>query len=748
MAETASGAPPWAPPLFAFIACVVSGVTSFGDGVFFLLAWALSSAAGLIRNDADTYPMAVLYVTLLPLSSLPSLLWSARKELRPAVGYAFLMSISSSALIPLGSKLLLTGDLATLKAVLGAFFLIFSVFSLWAAAYGKGVAATAAAKKAGQHRPLCFAVPSCCRKRNGVPSQKLVTVKSPLAVLDAAEGQSTSAPKGAVEGDDGMDASSPPTSDAASLKDGSGSADSKLQIVIAAPLASAVSASPDAGNVVPVIAAADATGDKIVTVVSPLRALGRPLSGVHRNSSRDSTTRPSFAARLSAVAAGRPASVSLAHPSTGGSARSLFFGSGGSSRSLLSAQAGGGVGASSRSLASARSSLISSSRSLLSAAAGASSRTLIAIAEATAAPARHLDGVDLSEDRTDAAAASGGGDDGATGIADGPDDDHGGGRAASTTKSAADAGAAAASSAVAAKVEVPANGAASPGFEASVSLVAAARGGREGEEAADTGSASGSCCCGVSCCGASCCSTCATPAARSTCLKRWFPVASDKCSPRATAITMFVTGFASGLLSGLVGSGGPPQLVAFTQLRLRKDFIRGIKVLATTVSNLIRLGLFIAWKRSLLREPWWVYASICVASILGAMVGGKLRDYLPGEAVLYLLYVLLFASCGELFGVLDTPSSIVGFSVGLLGWLGTVWVLYRWPGIMRPVARAAACFGSVCKRAACGAAARLQCSCCGRVTVRTASADTIAQAHVIVAAASQAETAAAPSAAA
>ena len=111
----------------------MSGITSFGDGVFFLLLWAFSAAAGLIRNDADTYPTAVLYVTLLPLSSLPSLLWSARKELRPSLGYALVMSVSSSALIPVGSKLLLSGDLSTLKIVLGTFFIVFSACSLWAA---------------------------------------------------------------------------------------------------------------------------------------------------------------------------------------------------------------------------------------------------------------------------------------------------------------------------------------------------------------------------------------------------------------------------------------------------------------------------------------------------------------------------------------------------------------------------------------------------------------------------------------
>lgn len=475
--------------------------------------------------------------------------------------------------------------------------------------------------------------------------------------------------------------------------------------------------------------AADCTGEKVVAVVSPLRALGRPLSGVHRNSSRDSTTRSSFAGRLSWVGAGRPASVSVsgrptslstAQPTAAaGSSRSRF----GSNRSLLSAHGGaaaGGAGASSRSLASARSSLISSSRSLLSAAAGASSRTLIAIAEATAAPARHLDGVDVSEDRDGDAHATAhadpnsargrDGDDAATGIADRTDhhddDENGpGGSACAAVKfsAGADAAAPSAVSATAATADATASGAAGPEQAASESLAAAATGGQT-PKTASAGS------CGASCFG--CCSACATTTARSACLKRWFPVASDKCSARATAITMFITGFASGLLSGLVGSGGPPQLVAFTQLRLRKDFIRGIKVLATTVSNLIRLGLFIAWKRSLLREPWWVYVSICVASILGAMVGGKLRDYLPGEAV---LYVLLFASCGELFGVLDKPTSIVGFSVGMLGWLVTVWVLYRWPGIMRPVASAIACCGGACKRAACSLAARLQCKCgsCG-----------------------------------
>ena len=52
-------------------------------------------------------PTAVVYVTLLPLTSLPVLLWVARKELRPAAPWAILMSGTATVLTPVGVYVLL-----------------------------------------------------------------------------------------------------------------------------------------------------------------------------------------------------------------------------------------------------------------------------------------------------------------------------------------------------------------------------------------------------------------------------------------------------------------------------------------------------------------------------------------------------------------------------------------------------------------------------------------------------------------
>ena len=115
-------------PLLSFGACVVSGITSFGDGVFFVMGW---SFYRLANPDSDfTLQEAVLYTSILPLASMPALLFAARKELRASLGYAVVMTASSAALTPLGVILLVKSNPLDFSIVVGALFCLFSLAKL------------------------------------------------------------------------------------------------------------------------------------------------------------------------------------------------------------------------------------------------------------------------------------------------------------------------------------------------------------------------------------------------------------------------------------------------------------------------------------------------------------------------------------------------------------------------------------------------------------------------------------------
>jgi len=60
----------FAAPITAFVASIVSGVTNFGDGVFFVIVWATLSA---VTGDAATFAMdtGILFVSIMQLASLP-----------------------------------------------------------------------------------------------------------------------------------------------------------------------------------------------------------------------------------------------------------------------------------------------------------------------------------------------------------------------------------------------------------------------------------------------------------------------------------------------------------------------------------------------------------------------------------------------------------------------------------------------------------------------------------------------------
>lgn len=647
--------PPWFPPLCALLACIVSGITSFGDGICFLLLVSLASAAGIIPNDKDTYPTAVLYVTLLPLASLPALLWAGRKELKRSVGYASLLSISTAALIPLGSKLLLTGSLTVIKTVIGSFFICFACFSLWVAMYGLGKERVAA----GKPLPACWLrivrVISCGRfgaagasKMERAPLLANSIAPGPAAAVVAAAVPAASASFSVAAGATSFQGQAAASTTAPAFAPSRRSRDEDDDGLVIAPSirsAAVVGAASSTGFVASSVDGLD-DGPSVsgfLKTVASTASLVSVIDGV--DITKDEAERVREAERRAAKAARKARLAAKANAAVSGSsaaAAATVGGTGSGKSAKLDVSIGRVRGASAASMAS------------------------------TAAGGRR--------DSNESAAFG-------IGLGLELGDFHGSG-----ADSAAGAHSFPGLAAGAAAMPLPATGSkllpTGSATEASsltslklhtVTVVGAATG--------DVGATQSS---------LSPLDTEQQLTRTQRAVRCLFPEASDRCSPVVICIVLFFTGFASGLMAGLVGSGGPPQLIAFAQLRLRKEWIRGVKLLATTVSNVIRITLFAVWGSDIFREAWYVYLAVALASLAGATIGSYLRQWVAGETILRLLYILLFLSTGELFGALEDAAGISAFAVATAAWLVSVGLIYLHP---KPVG--AACSGA--RRAvACG----------------------------------------------
>ena len=145
------------------------------------------------------------------------------------------------------------------------------------------------------------------------------------------------------------------------------------------------------------------------------------------------------------------------------------------------------------------------------------------------------------------------------------------------------------------------------------------------------------------------------------------PIAPGTVTVRATAVALWVTGFASGLLGGLLGTSGPPYMVTYSMLQLDKDTIRGITVSASVYTTALKLIVLIVTPGSVARvadAP--LYAAITVASWAGVAVGAALRPLVDSTAMLRILYCLVYLTSGIMLGVLDNARVAVAYASGTL----------------------------------------------------------------------------------
>jgi hypothetical protein len=82
-----------------------------------------------------------------------------------------------------------------------------------------------------------------------------------------------------------------------------------------------------------------------------------------------------------------------------------------------------------------------------------------------------------------------------------------------------------------------------------------------------------------------------------------------------------------------------------------------VKVPATILANITRLLLLaFSGKPVLLLHEWHIYLAVCVASFIGAGLGSCVRERVPKQQLLFLLYLLLWFTVADLLKVIKDPT--------------------------------------------------------------------------------------------
>lgn len=147
----------------------------------------------------------------------------------------------------------------------------------------------------------------------------------------------------------------------------------------------------------------------------------------------------------------------------------------------------------------------------------------------------------------------------------------------------------------------------------------------------------------------------------SACVRFCFKPISPNHSLRFTGAVLFIAGVGAGVFGGMLGVGGPPQIVAFEVLRLHKYNQRGIQVIISWLGGITRIIALVS-SSTFHAADWPSYLSVCIAAVIGTAIGASLRARVNTEMILRCLYVLLILSTITLFNVLKRPLTIAVYA--------------------------------------------------------------------------------------
>lgn len=169
-------------------------------------------------------------------------------------------------------------------------------------------------------------------------------------------------------------------------------------------------------------------------------------------------------------------------------------------------------------------------------------------------------------------------------------------------------------------------------------------------------------------------------------------------SIKATLLFCLAAGSLSGLLNGLLGTGGPPQMIAYALLHLHKDTIRAMSACYGGFELPMRVYMFTSADGNVFDvNDWPEYLSVAVAGWIGFGLGTSLRRFADTDAIIRILLVLVFASSAILLGALENPALAVAYVIGGLAWGAMLLVLLLRPSWCTGYIRAWDAAWSTCK---------------------------------------------------
>jgi hypothetical protein len=154
-------------------------------------------------------------------------------------------------------------------------------------------------------------------------------------------------------------------------------------------------------------------------------------------------------------------------------------------------------------------------------------------------------------------------------------------------------------------------------------------------------------------------------------------------SPKATLAMLLFTGIFSGLLGGMFGTGGPPQMIAFALLKVDKDVLRAVSVVYGCFELGMRIYSFTAGSGNVFDpSEGLVYGLIIVAAWIGYALGTWYRMRVNTDIIITMLLCLVLASSAILLGALDSTDIATGFGIGIAVWICFLLLIWNRPSKM------------------------------------------------------------------
>lgn len=177
--------------------------------------------------------------------------------------------------------------------------------------------------------------------------------------------------------------------------------------------------------------------------------------------------------------------------------------------------------------------------------------------------------------------------------------------------------------------------------------------------------------------------------------ERWksllWPRLSERASPAAMLALLCAASILSGLLAGMLGAGGPPFMTAYAFLRLDKDILLGFSAVPAAFMFL-RLSLYVFGDGSVFTlTDWPAYLGVLCASLVGVLVGTRLRRHIDSEALVRVLHCLVFLSSALMLGAMT--DLVVAEAYGAVTLIGVALLVIGllWPACVLALAHVATC---------------------------------------------------------